>query len=281
MIDRLSSIDRRIVFLFVGITMIIATLWPVMLPVRPTSNVRSIFDTIERLKGKEDATVLISFDYGPSSAPELQPAAINILRQCMTNDVKIVGMALWPDGAGLAQVAFDSMASMYGKVHGKDWTMLGYKPGGATLIINMGQDFRSAFAQDMRGSSTAEMEVTRSVRKLSDFDYVVALAAGNTLDRSVWIPFAVDRYKVKLGGAVTAVMSPDMFPYLQSGQLNGLVSGLAGSAEYETLMDAPGSAVRGMVPQSAIHVVIIIFIILGNVVYFLQRRRERAAGPPV
>lgn len=279
MIDRLAGIDRRIIFLFVAVALIAMTLRPVLLPVRPTSHVRSIYDTIEGLRGKENPTILVSFDYGPSSAPELQPAAINILRQCMRNDVKVVGMALWPDGVGQAQAAFDSVGTTYGRAYGKDWTFLGYKPGGATLIINMGQDFRSAFALDVRGTSTAEMDVTRGLKKLSDFDYVVAFAAGNTIDRNVWIPFAVDRYKVKLGGAVTAVMSPDMFPYLQSGQLNGLVSGLAGSAEYETLLEAPGSAVRGMGPQSAVHVIIILFIVLGNVMYFLQRRRERATKP--
>ena len=276
MIDRLISIDRRIIFGFVAVGLIATTLWPVLLPIRPTSNVRKIYDTIENLKGKKDAVVLVSFDYGPGSAPELQPAAINILRHCMTNDIKVVGMALWPDAVGLAQAAFDSMSTMYGKVYSRDWTFLGYKTGMATLIINMGQDFRSAFGQDMRGTSTAEMEVTRSISRLADFDYVVALAAGNSLDRTAWIPFAVDRYKVKLGGAVTAVMSPDMFPYLQSGQLNGLISGLAGAAEYETLVKAPGSAVRGMAPQSAVHVIIILFIIFGNVMYFLQRRRDRA-----
>ena len=279
MIERLVSIDRRIIFLFVAVGVIATTLWPVVIPVRPTPNVRKIYDTVESLKGKKDARVLISFDYGPGSAPELQPAGINILRHCMRNDIKVVGMALRPDAVGLAQAAFDSISAIYGRVYTRDWTFLGYKPGMATLIINMGQDFRSAFAQDMRGTSTAEMEVTRPIRTLADFDYVISLSEGNTLDRSVWIPFEVDRYKVKLGGAVTAVMSPDMFPYLQSGQLNGLLSGLAGSAEYETLVEAPGSAVRGMVPQSAVHLIMIIFIIFGNVAYFLQRRRDRSLRP--
>jgi len=279
LVDRLLNIDRRIVFLFVFIGVTVATLWPILLPIRPTENVRKIYDTIEGLKGQDDAVVLVSFDYDPGSAPELQSGAINILRQCMRNDIKVVGMALWPDAVGLAEAAFDSAARACNKVYGKDWTFLGYKPGEASVIINMGQSFRSAFAQDIRGTSTAAMEVTRSIRTLSDFDYVISFAAGNTIDRTVWIPYAVDRYKVKLGGAVTAVSSPDMFPYLQSGQLNGLLSGLAGSAEYETLVNAPGAAMRGLVPQSAVHVIIILFIVLGNAMYFVQRRRDRTARP--
>ncbi len=276
MIERLLTIDRRVIFLFVAVAVVATTLWPVTFPITPTSNVRKVYDAIESLRGKEDATVLISFDFGPSTVPELQPSAISALRQCFRNDIKVVAIALWPDGAGLAEAAFDSVAPLYDKQPGRDWVFLGYKPGGQVLIINMGQDMYSAFPFDAYGNSTRGMEVMSSVNKLGEFDYVLALAAGNTIDRSVWIPYAVDRYKVKLGGAVTAVMSPDMFPYLQSGQLTGLVSGLAGASEYETLVGHPGSAVRGMVPQSAVHLVIILFIIFGNTMYFLQRRSARS-----
>lgn len=277
MIDKLVNIDRRVVFLVVFVGVAVATLSSLMLPVRPTANVRKIYDTIEGLKHKPGAVVLVSFDYAPDSMPELQPGAVNIIRHCMMNGIKVVGMALWPDAVGLAEEAFDSASHVCAKAYGRDWVFLGYKPGEATVVINMGQDFRTAFARDMYGTSTAELEATRSIRKLADFDYVISFAAGNTIDRSAWIPYAVDRYKVKLGGAVTAVSSPDLFPYLQSGQLNGLMSGLAGSAEYETLMNAPGSAVRGLVPQSAAHLIIIGFIILGNLMYFLQRGRDRSA----
>ena len=276
MIDRLLSIDRRIVFLFVFVGLLAAMLAGARIGINPTANVRKVYDAIDELKGKPGATVLISFDYGPGSKPELQPVAINAVRQCMTSGIRVVGMALWPDAVGLAQSAFDSIATQYGKTRGVDWTFLGYKTGFESLIINMGQDFRSAFSQDAYGTSTAEMEVTRSISKLADFDYVLAVAAGGTIDHAVWIPYAVERYKVKLGGACTAVMAPDLFPYLQSGQLTGLIAGLAGAAEYETLLEAPGSAVDGMVPQSVVHLIIILFIIVGNAMYFLQRRREKA-----
>jgi hypothetical protein len=274
-IERLLNIDRRIVFLFVAIAGISTTLWPVTVPIRPTANVRRVYDAVEALGQNENATLLMSFDYGPSAAPELHPVALNVLRQAFRNNTKVVAMALWPDGVGLAQAAFDSIAPLFDKQVGRDWTFLGYKPGHETLIINMGQDIYSAFSVDVYGNATLGMEVLSDIDKLGDFDYVLAMAAGNTIDRSVWIPYAVDRYGTQLGGAVTAVMSPDMFPYLQSGQLTGLVSGLAGGAEYETLVGAPGAAVRGMVPQSAVHMVIILFILFGNTMYFLQRRRSR------
>ena len=41
-------------------------------------------------------------------------------------------------------------------------------------------------------------------------------------------------------------MAPDLYPFLDSGQLKGLLGGLAGAAEYETLIDRSGQATKGM-----------------------------------
>ena len=96
------------------------------------------------------------------------------------------------------------------------------------------------------------------------------LAAGNTPE--MWVLFGQEKYKFPLAAGCTAVMAPDLFPFLQSKQLTGLIGGLAGAAEYETLVDHPGSATIGMRPQSVTHLLLILFILLGNLMYFLNRR---------
>ena len=67
-------------------------------------------------------------------------------------------------------------------------------------------------------------------------------------------------------------MAPDLYPFLDSGQLGGLLGGLAGAAEYETLIERPGSASKGMGAQSMAHLVIALFVILGNIAHFAARR---------
>jgi hypothetical protein len=57
----------------------------------------------------------------------------------------------------------------------------------------------------------------------------------------------------------------------------GMLGGLAGAAEYETLIGHPGQATEGMRPQSVTHLIIIAFIILGNGMYFLSRRSSGQA----
>ncbi len=271
----LLNIDRRIIFVFVALGVIIPALTSFDLPINPTPNVQSIYDTIEEV-GAKNGSILISFDYGPGSFPEVQPMALAVLRHCFKRNVKVVGMCLWPQAVGLAQQALDTASKELGAEYGSDYVFLGFKTGLHSLVINMGHDFHGTFPQDLPGNNTTELPVTKNINGLADFDYVLCLAAGNTPD-GIWIPYGQERYKFKFGLGCTAVMAPDQFPYLQSGQMNGMMGGLAGAAEYETLVQASGTATEGMRPQSVVHLIIIAFIILGNVMYFLYGRQKGGA----
>jgi hypothetical protein len=52
------------------------------------------------------------------------------------------------------------------------------------------------------------------------------------------------------------------------------MGGMKGAAEYEILLGVSGLATSGMDAQSIAHVVIIFFIVFGNVIYFAIRRRK-------
>jgi len=69
-------------------------------------------------------------------------------------------------------------------------------------------------------------------------------------------------------------MATDYYPYLQSGRVFGLMGGLKGAAEYEHLANNPGDAIQGMAMQMWAHLLIIFFIIIGNIGYLLSRRAQ-------
>ncbi len=273
--ELLLNIDRRIIFVFVALGVIIPSLATLRLPIPVTKDVKAIYDTIEEV-GAKNGTVLISFDYGPGSMPEVQPMALAVLRHCFKRNVKVVGMCLWPQAVGLAQQALDKASQELETEYGSDYVFLGFKTGFQSLVINMGHDFHGTFPQDLHGNNTTELPVTQNIKGLANFDYVICLAAGNTPD-GIWIPYGQERYKFKFGIGCTAVMAPDQYPYLQSGQMNGMMGGLAGAAEYETLIETSDKATAGMGAQSFVHLIIIAFIILGNVMYFLYGRQKGGA----
>ena len=72
----------------------------------------------------------------------------------------------------------------------------------------------------------------------------------------------------------TAVMAPKFYAFVSAGQFKGLLGGMKGAAEYELLLDESASAVTGMGAQSMVHLLIIALVILGNLGFFLGRRRR-------
>lgn len=271
--ERLINIDRRIIFIFVFLGVAIPLLIDIPLPIKPTPTVRSVYDEIERVAAEDrDRPVLVSFSYGASTAPEMVPMTRAILRHLFRNDLKVIGICLWPEAVGLAQPVMDELAAEFGMEYGTDYAFLGYKPGNQAVVLNLGQSIAATFPFDTEGTSIADLPIAAGVTNLKDFSFVFDFAAGDSME-FWWIPFGQEKHRFPFAGGCTAVMAPDLYPFLQSKQLVGLLGGLAGAAEYETLVGVEGSATAGMQPQSVTHLIIILFIILGNGVYFMTRRR--------
>lgn len=72
---------------------------------------------------------------------------------------------------------------------------------------------------------------------------------------------------VPIATAIVAVNVPNMTPYVQSGQITGMIPSMKGAAGYESLMGISGLGIRGMDAQSISHITILGLVILGNIVY--------------
>ncbi len=270
--ERMLRIDRRIIFLVIGLCTLFPLLFPVGLPIRISSEVRGVYDYIDNLP--EGSVFLLSLDFDPASKPELYPQAIAILRHAFHKNLRVVAMTLWVSGTGLADQIVSQTAKEAGKENGKDYVFLGWSPGGSAVILNMGQDLYNAFPTDYGNKSTKGLPVLAGVQSLRDVTYAVSLGAGNP-GVEAWYVFGKDKYKFELGGGCTGVMAPGLYPLLRSGQINGLIGGLRGAAEYETLIGHKGKAVAGMDAQSATHLAIIVLVAICNIFYFTMRRQQR------
>jgi len=269
--EKMLKIDRRIIFLMIGLCTLLPLLYPVGLPIRISSEVRGVYDHIESLP--ERSVFLLSIDFDPASKPELYPQAIALLRHAFRKHLRVVTMTLWVSGTGMADQLVTQVAKEMGKEYGTDYAFLGWSPGGQAVIINMGQDLYSAFPSDYSGKSTKDLPVLEGVRSLKDVGYMVSLGAGRP-GVEEWYVFGKDKYKFELGGGCTGVMAPGLYPLLRSGQINGLIGGLRGAAEYESLIGQKGKAVAGMDAQSATHLAIIALVIMCNLFYFSLRQQR-------
>ncbi len=275
--ERMLRLDRRIIFLLIGVFTLLPLLYPVGLAIRVSPEVKAVYDHIESLP--EGSVFMLSMDFDPASKPELYPQAVAILRHAFEKNLRVIGMTLWLPGTGMADQVISQVARETGKENGKDYVFLGWSPGVGSLIITMGQDLYKAFPTDYYNQPTKDLAVLRDVRNLRDVNYVVSLAAGNP-GIETWYVFGKDKYQFELGGGCTGVIAPGLYPLLRSGQINGLIGGLRGAAEYEVLVGHRGRAVAGMDAQSATHFAIIGLVLLCNVFYFWIRTAARPGSQP-
>jgi hypothetical protein len=184
-------------------------------------------------------------------------------------------MGHWPLGLPLGKVAIEEVAREYDKKYGIDYVNLGFRPGYSAVMIAMGTEIRSIFATDEYGTPLDSLPMMKDIHNYEDIDLLIGLEAGATGE--LWVQFANARFGQTIILGCTAVIAPNLYPYYQAGQIVGLIGGLRGASDYEYLVGKPGPAAEGMWVQSAIHVLILVFIILGNIGYFILRRRGKRA----
>ena len=129
----------------------------------------------------------------------------------------------------------------------------------------------SAYETDYSGRSLAELPIMRGLKDIKDIDGIAAYSCNAGCPES-WINVADTKFGIPLVIGMTAVSVSDYFPYLQSGQLKGLLTGLRGAAEYEKVVGAPPIANRRMWAQLYIHTFAILLIIIGNIEFFIINR---------
>ena len=105
----LGKIDRRIIFLLIGLSVLIPLVKPewVKLPIKIDKNTKIVFDSISALD--EGDKVLLSFEYGASTKPEVHPMAVALLKHLFSKDIKVYIVSLWPEGPIMAKLAMDEI----------------------------------------------------------------------------------------------------------------------------------------------------------------------------
>lgn len=289
LVDRLAAIDRRIIYVIMGLAVFLPIVFPIGLAVTITPPTQAAFDAIDALP--EGARVLVSFDYGPSTAAENDPMAAAVLRHCMLRKVKVVAIALYPVGGGsVALEQIEQLAHEFPeRKDGVDFVNLGYKDGGQAPMKRMAVDFASVFPVDAKGRKLDALPIMQGVTGYKDFTLAVTLPTG--IIGEWWANLVNAQFDIPVVVGPTAVSAPKFYAYLSSKNIVGLIGGLKGASEYEKLLMArfpeieplyksPGAytALKGMDAQNIAHMAIIGFILVGNIFYVIQRRRPRHTG---
>jgi len=285
-VEKLAAIDPRIVYLVMGLAVLIPIIFPIGLRVTITPPTQAAFDAIEKVP--EGERVLVSFDYGPSTAAENDPMAAAILRHCLARNLRVVSIALFPVGGDA--VARDQMLKVTSEFPDKketvDYINLGFKDGGQAPMARMGTNFKEVFPLDASGRSIKDYPILQDVKTYQEFALGVTLSTG--IIGEYWLNLVYAQFHLPIVIGPTAVSAPKFYAYLNAGQAVGLIGGLKGASEYEKLLiekypqfEAAYSqagvltATKGMDAQNIAHLAIVAFIVIGNVFYILMKRSGR------
>jgi hypothetical protein len=271
--EAMNQLDRRIIFLILFVIVALPLIISVGGRIPPTAPVKSAHAAVEALEPGD--YLMVSIDFDATSAPELMPMLRSVLRQAFEKKVKVIMLGHLAIGLPLGHMALEQMAAEYDAEYGVDYVDLGYRPGYLAVMIAMGREIGDIYTTDYQGTPIRDLPITKDIHSYDDIDLLFGFEHGAVID--YWVRYAQARFGQKMAFGTTAVMAPDAYPYLQAKQIEGLVGGLKGAAEYETLIDYPGLGTRGMPAQQWGHLLVIGFIVLGNLGYFFTSRKRRSS----
>jgi hypothetical protein len=190
--------------------------------------------------------VLVVFDYEPAFSGELEAAATPLMDQLLHQGPRLALISTSPTGPALAErFLTDSYVSPliagYGYQPGQQYVDLGYLAGGPSGIQYFASSPAEAAPYTLDGEPAWQLPPMQGVQKLSDFAAVLVLTDNADTGRT-WIEqTAATIGSTPLVMVISAQAEPMLLPYYDSGQIKGLVTGLAGGEAYgQTYLRADG-----------------------------------------
>jgi hypothetical protein len=193
-----------------------------------------------------NAPVLLVFDYHAARAGEMEATAAPLIDQMLTLKAPRLSMvASTPTGSGLAERFMGILQRDRSFARDENFTNLGYLPGGAAGVLAFAQNPVTTKQLTTTGEDAWTTPALAGVRKLSDFAAIILLTDDLETAR-IWIE-QTEGLRRQSGFLVvsSAQSGPLILPYVRSGQVDGMVSGLEGGAPIEQANSGRPGMARG------------------------------------
>ncbi len=267
--QRMLSIDRRLLYLLLFVNIVAFLVAPIRMTASISPPVQKFYDEIEKLKPGD--LVMISSNWSASTLAENQPQLEAVLNHLMRKGVRFTFISIEAQSRDISYRLAERVTSAAGYKYGEQWAHFGFVPNLTVAIKGMVNDLPSTIKQDVRGTPIEKLPVLHGVKSLRDYQMVIDVTPSNTVP--VWISYSPKELRILY--CPTSVMAAEAYTYLDSGQIKGMITGAKGAQEYEQLLGIRGLGAPFANAISFSHVLIIIFILLGNFAMLMQRRYER------
>jgi hypothetical protein len=194
-------------------------------------------ETMAALKAVEsigaNAPVLLVFDYEPALAGEMEAAAAPLLDHMIVMKApRLTLLSTSPTGTALADRLFSGPLGQLA-IDRSTYLNLGYLPGGLSGVRGFAQNPPAAMPLNADSVPAWDLPAAQGIRGINDYEAILVLTDDANAGRT-WIEQLEPLYT--RGGLVvvsSAQAGPMLQPYYQSGQIQGLVTGVFDAAILE------------------------------------------------
>ncbi len=270
--DRLQTIDRRVFYWILFVSLMIPFIRPIGLPIAISPTTKGLYDGLAEVQPGD--VVLLSISSGVSAWPECLPAMVASVKMLVEQEAKLI---VWGMGHVDVDITWDKIMSkvpgLDAYTYGEDYAYFGYLPTQETTIALLGSNIREVFKLDKTGTAIDNLPIMQEVNMARDFRLVLTSDTGDV--GSYYIRQWHTNYGTPVAEIGIAMLGSSYMPYFHSGELFGMTVGSRGGAELEKLIGSPGDATITMDAINVSHILVVVAVILANVGFFATRRRKR------
>lgn len=283
--------SRRLIYLL----MIVAVAAPVLFgvsqaPSRLVSAER-MYDVVERLEFKRGNVAMVFMDFGPNTLAENEPQATVLLEHLFRRRIPVIVLSQYQQAESFLrriplEVAGRLEKEMPGERwrYGEAWINAGYKAVPTVFMQSLAKtpDVSKFLGRDVTGMPIVNYPNFAAIGALEGVRLVGEITGLVGVFDTVVQFLQKDGYRPLLVHGCTSITIPEAYIFLDSGQLRGLLEGIAGAAWYSEVLERnfpQSDNLKLLVTNTALsaaHIVIIALIILGNVAPFISRRLRRS-----
>jgi len=286
--EKLERIDRRVLYGLLWIVVLPVLYYPINLPVVISDLTKEYYNQIEAIPA--GGVVVLAFDLGPAGWPELGGMCYASMQHLFTmiheRGIKVVMLTYWATGAALITNCFEGdygPMDQMGADYGTDWVNLGYIAGGEVGMSNFAADAWAAKPTDYQGTPVSTLPIMQNVHTIQDVYMLVSIESGTPGYEEYLRQWWTRKTTLRILVGALGVSIPGVEPYRPT-RVQSYLPGGKGASEYISLVGKKVPAILpGQMGKKAVgvndalstsHVLVIIFVALGNIGYFLRSRRK-------
>jgi hypothetical protein len=246
------------------------TLYPLGFPIPISDQTRNVYALVDELQPGD--IMFVDMGYESGTIAFMEPGMVAIFRHAMTNGAKIVMVSTGVESPMLVGRLMDKVKpESFGYVYGTDWVHLGFIAGGEPSYASLLGDINGLVTEDYQGTPTSQLPLMAELGAptADKIDLVGIWTAGGEVVEG-WIRQAAVRYDLTFITEVNEMMVPTLLPYYPI-NLDGILNGGIGAAEYENLSGFAGEAIKLSDMMTMGGLVVLIFLILGNIGYLMTK----------